>query len=471
MSEKKKTRPNELDEKLFETPKKREYTLSNPTPRQLEDLEQIRNLTLTGRIFRRFEEGSLRGVVLTWMRMTMGIGILVLPNYFKEYGVIYGALLLVLAGLLNLLFVHFIFEASTYTGSTTYKELVEKLLGKRFRQIFNITILFDISFSVTIYSIVSWNLVEFLIYVFRIGEEHWDEWFLDQKTLSYNEMHPTIFAMRASFFAILYIILIPFLLKKSLGALRRVTFLYLIGLFLLLGIVLGEVPFFKIAYKDEDIGFDLRKSFDVTWIEFFFGFMMSYYIQPFVFTLRKELLMPSARRKKKIANLSIGFEILIFFIIGFFCYYALGNVYTPNLVILRKPYPNKNKISEAIFWVIIMLFFFVNSIGLPVFNTTLRNFLANLVKIKNKKVKFVFTSLTPYFIIFTVASVYPYIINLINLGGFTVCNFNGFILPVLFKIQLLRKQKKSRWKIFLCWLLVLCFASLGIAGLVFRIIK
>ena len=458
------------DDNRLKTDKRLQYNLSNPSPKQKEQLNIIRQKSWPKRLFRGFQEGSLRGVVITWMRMTLGIGILVLPNYFKQFGVVTAIIVLAVAYLCNLLANHFIFEANSHTGAKDYETLITDLLGPRMTRIFRATIIIDISQTITVYSIVSWNLCEYIMYFFKIGEEHWKDWFIDEKKMIFNEMHPTIFLIRTVFFTVLFIILVPFLLQKRLAALQKVTIMYLVGLFLLLAIILAEVPSFHKAYKDEDIGFEYFKPFDVSWIEYFFGVIMSFYIQPFVFSLRKELLEPSLKRKKKVATISMSLEVVLFIIIGFFCYFALGDEYTPHLVILRTPYPDKNKISEIIFRAIIGVFFIINSIGLPVFNITLREYIHNLFSTHNTKLFFRLTSLLPYLTIFVLAVVYPYVVGIINFFGFTVCNFNGFIIPALLKIAILKERKASKFKIFLCYLFTIFLGGMGMAALLFRLI-
>ena len=51
-----------------------------------------------------------------WIRMTLGIGILTLPNYVKKYGALSGIGLLILSAIINYLTYTFIFTASFVTG-------------------------------------------------------------------------------------------------------------------------------------------------------------------------------------------------------------------------------------------------------------------------------------------------------------------------------------------------------------------
>ena len=85
------------------------------------------------------------------------------------------------------------------------------------------------------------------------------------------------------------------------------------------------------------------------WGENIFGLLIGFYVQPFIFSLRGELLLPTLRRTKKVAKLSVLYECILFVILGFCGYFVFGDKYTPSLFILRAPYEGKNWITEKIF--------------------------------------------------------------------------------------------------------------------------
>lgn len=227
------------------------------------------------------------------------------------------------------------------------------------------------------------NLFEYILYFCNVGESQWTDWISDLQTVEFNESNPTIFKIRGVFFYAVFFMTIPLFLKRNLESLQKVTIGYLCALFLLVFIILYEVPFFKSAYSDKNTGFHLYKAPTFNWIECFFGLCISFYVQPFIFSLRGELLLPSLKRTKKIAKISISIEAITFIILGFFGYYALGDSFTPKIFILRSPYPDKNGISENIFRAAIATFFILNTLGLAMYNASLRDYLYPFVPIKN----------------------------------------------------------------------------------------
>lgn len=441
---------------------------SKPSLNTLDKLEKVRSLSLCGRIFRKMESGSLRGVIMMWIRMTLGIGILTLPFYVKNYGAIVGVIVIAICAIINFLAYKFIFEASDFTQKKNYPDLINELLGPFILKIFRITYMLDITSGFMIYSIVSWNLLEYMIYFFNIGENQWKDWFINIDKIQYNEMNPTIFMIRGIFFLTVFMISIPLFLRKNLESLQKITAGYLLALFVLIVIILVEVPSFRNAYKDKNIGFELYKLPTFNWIECFLGLCVSFYVQPFMFSLRGELLLPILRRTSKIVKTSVTIEVLIFVTLGFFGYFALGDAYTPNLFILRKPYPDKNQISETVFRCAIGLFFILNTIGLAMYNPTLRDYLYPFIPMKDSRLKFVIVSLLPFFIICCIAFVYPYVIDVTNLFGLTVYNFNGYIVPFMLRIQTLRRKNESSYKIVMAYFMVFFFVMLSVVGLTFR---
>lgn len=455
-------------EDTLKVKKKRVNDNSQVSPEKLNRLDNIRALPLKDRIFRKMDSGSLRGVVIMWIRMTLGIGILTLPFYVKQYGAITGVVMIALAAIVNFFAYTCIFDGSYLTQKKNYPDLIEALLGPTVLKVFRVTYMIDITSTVMIYCIISWNLLEYMIYFFNIGKEHWDEWIINTDKIQFNESHPVIFRIRAVFFGSMFLITIPLFLKRNLESLQKITIAYLVALFILVSIILIEVPFFRYAYKDQDIKMTWYKMPDFNWIECFLGLCISFYVQPFIFSLRGELLLPTIKRTKKIAKVSVIIETLLFCALGFLGYFALGDVYTPNIFILRKPYPGKNSYSEFTFRCAIGLFFILNSLGLAMYNPSLRDYIDPLFSMKNEKLKYIIVSLAPFLIICIIAFVYPHVIDITNFFGITIYNFNGYIIPILMRIQTLKINKEKFYKLALAYIALFLFISIGIAGLAFR---
>ena len=200
--------------------------------------------------------------------------------------------------------------------------------------------------------------------------------------------------------------------------------------------ILIELPFFYFSYKNNNIDTEthLFKKFEPSWVKNFFGLLVSYYVQPFVFSLRNELLLPSLRRTKKIAKISVISECALFIIIGFSGYFVLGDKMTPELFIKRKPYDGKSAITEGIYIFLICCFLILNTLGLSMYNTSIRDYLKEFIDFTKDNKKYIMVSLIPFACICGTAAVWPNIEDALTFFGYTVYNFNGYIVPLLMGI-------------------------------------
>ena len=130
------------------------------------------------------QKGSLRNIVIMWIRMSLGIGILMISYYTKTFGLIPGIFLITVGVFLNYASYKYIFEAAFYTKKFNYFEIIENLLGKKTLYIFNVTYFLDLSSTVAIYAIITWKLFIHILMFFSIVS---DNWLLVPETLELNE--------------------------------------------------------------------------------------------------------------------------------------------------------------------------------------------------------------------------------------------------------------------------------------------
>lgn len=82
------------------------------------------------RNFRTIQPGSLRGIVLFWIKLSLGSGVFVLPYYFKKFGLLGGILACILAVLANYFAIITIFEAANESKEDRYTNMIRKFLGE-----------------------------------------------------------------------------------------------------------------------------------------------------------------------------------------------------------------------------------------------------------------------------------------------------------------------------------------------------
>ena len=447
---------------------RRLYSNSNPNPDQLARLSLIRKLPLIHRLFRGFAKGSMRAVVMLWIRMTMGIGIMTTPFFISGFGLLGGFIALALGATLCFLSFGFIYETAIKTNKKDIAELVNYALPGFLYNTFRFTVFCDYMVVILAYSIVSYNMFEYILYFMGLFKE---EWVKDKNKMIIDEYNPSVILIRIAYFGSLFMIQMPLFLKKDLSSLRNISLMYLGVMVAFLIYISIEAPFFKSHYANAgewkvDMGV---KPVTLNFIPNFFSLLLAFYNQPFCLSLRKELLNPTVNRLKKTTGLAVGWELLIYAFFGGLCYYSFGDYFTPQLIILRTPFDGKNIVSEVVFKAGIVIFFFLNVLGLAVFNPTIRNYLLQYIEIKNKALEYKLVSLGPFLLGCIIAILTPNIITVFWFFGLVFCNFNGFIIPTLMKIRIIKSEKQGLFKLVLCYILVGLYVSLGVIGVCVKI--
>lgn len=430
-----------MEENLLNPEKSREITL------------QISEIKKTGKT-------SLFLTIIFWIRMTMGVGVLTIPFYICEFGLLGGIIVLITGAILCGMKFRFIMEASIKTRKNSYSKLVETLIPK-LGWIFKITYTAEIILIPTCYVVTSWDLFKYIMYIFGFVK---NEWIVDEGKLEWDEYNAEVFLIRLVFFLVLFVVISPLLFKKNISKLKNVSILFLGNMILLLVIILIECPFFKDYYRERKlliVEYGIKKP-TMEWIPAFFSAMASFYLQPFTLTLKDELKNPTLKRINLVSFFSCVIEAIIFIFFGLLCYSSFGDLFTPTLMILRKPFENKSQGSEIILQIGVCCFFLLNNIGLSIYNIGIRNHLKTLIKMENERLEFIICSLVAFVFSFTFTIFLPSITFLFWFLGLVICNFNGFIIPCILKLNIL--ESKCSLKAFLLYILIAFYAFCGIAG-------
>ena len=411
------------------------------------------------------DKRPIRLVAVTWVRMSMGIGVMTLPYYFEQFGILTAILVLLFGGIFCQLSCSFIFRASIAKNITQYKEIVRHFLPKSIYKTIKFTFALDYFAYFVVNSVVALNIFEYFLYFSGFIKSKWID---DFKTLTFREYSNALLLIRIGFFTVVFLIIFPWLLKKSFNHLRHVSNACLVTYLTLLLFILFEMPLFYEAYKNEpnrSVEW-FMKAPDLTFITNFFCLMSYFYIQPFVLSMKEELTSPTLERINKVSKLSIGSEFIFYVVFGSVCYFALGEGRVPPLMLLRHPFPGMNMVLEAVFRFLLIAFFMLNTVGVVCYNPELRKHLQNSFPLKNKKVEFYLYSLGPYVLSVVVAISCPFITKVLTFIGLVICNVNGFIIPTLIEIAHSKEDETySYLKMIGLYLLLSFYVSGAILGL------
>jgi len=200
---------------------------------------------------------------------------------------------------------------------------------------------------------------------------------------------------------------------------------------------------FKTLHGDNYETGKIYKSVDKNWPEMALVLFIGYYVQPFIFSLRGELSVPSLRRNKKLARVSLSLEFIIFMFIAIMGYYVFGDKFTPELFIIKTPLHGKEHFIEKFQIFILFIFFLASAFGLAIYSSTMRDFIGEFIELKTTKIGYTIASLIPFAIICIIGMFFPYLITLLDFFTYTVYNFNGYILPFMMAVAVHKRYIKQ----------------------------
>jgi amino acid permease len=175
--------------------------------------------------------------------MTLGIGFLILPSYTKQVGLVPAIIIIVLGAFINYKTYQFIFEAAYYTKIFNYFDLVENLLGKYTRYVFNLTYFLDMMSTVICYAIMTWRILVYLLN--NLGYIP-SNWILVPADITLDIKQPDQIFWRRIYFVVLFLVTIPMFLKKSLNSFQFISMIYLgVMIILVIIIYLSLYPYYN----------------------------------------------------------------------------------------------------------------------------------------------------------------------------------------------------------------------------------
>lgn len=449
---------------------KQKSFLIKPTKSSMVRLSQIRDSGLFARIFHPMKEGSLRGVTIMFIRMTLGVGILTLPYYMKMYGGLLGTFILIFAALVNYWTYAILTEIGNETKVPDMIILTKMYCNTWIQKLFKVTLLVDYVSMVVFYMIMIYNVIMYLIGQLDLVP---DSWYENKQLLEFRQYSPPLIVIRCCYCLGIILFLLPFIFRETLGALQKISNYSLMILCILVLYIIIEMGFFrKNLQKNEDFHVDyLSAPPKITWLECFFGVMLSYYSQTYFYSLRSELMHPTTRRLKKVSRLSMGYMFALFFALSTICYFCLGDTMTPELIVLRVPYQGKSKWSEYIFIGLVIIFLLSSLANLPLYNIPVRDFMFAELKFKRNRKNFILISIFSFVLGGVITIAYPSIIGAWNLFSITIYNFNGYMIPFLLMIYHKKRQKLTAKR----YIVALVFCVISLVGMIiyniFQLVK
>jgi amino acid permease len=267
------------------------------------------------RTFGKMEAGALRGAIFTLISTAIGAGCLTLPQILDKQGIIVGILLIVFAcflayeGIINLS------NASESFKTYDYSDLVHKVLGYKWKILFDNTLILYVFGTLIGYQVM---IGKFVPDIFQS---------LD---ISFNSSIERYVLMIAFNFAIMT----PLALMKTLTSLRFMSIVSVLTLLYIALLVISEFPFYA-KYNNYNDSIEWFRV-DLSILPSFNICMYSFTCHTNVSQVYDELNNRNLRRMKKVAFRAMTAVLMPFILLAMFGYLSkLGD--TPDLFIQRDP--------------------------------------------------------------------------------------------------------------------------------------
>lgn len=365
-------------------PSPRYKSYSQPSQSMLNRLDHRRSAPFFKRLFANLEPGSLRAASINFVRMSTGVGIMALPYYLSQFGLVFGVFLLIVAGALTYNAIIFNFEAQKMSKKKQIDDIVGYFMPNWVLRIFKVTISIDLIMPPMIYIVMGWNIFSYVLYIFGYFRK---EWIVDPYILEFNDYNPTLFLIRIITLHIIYVFMIPLFLKKSLESLKMLSIIFLSVFLFLVIIVLIQAPFFFKKYRNIEDPSQITEAYlfknigNLSSLKYGFSILLAFYCQPYVFTIRNQILKPSIRRLKKISRINLTSNYILYITFAVVGYAVWGDKFTPPLMILRRPIDSA-PVLEVFFKIALILFMILTFIGVASFNPTLREAYVKIMFLK-----------------------------------------------------------------------------------------
>ena len=445
---------------------KSEFLIQNPSSNIIK--------TKTLNFFKKYniiKEGSVVSSIITFMKISLGIGFFTLPHYIKNLGILNSIIIILLNSILTFFSFKFIFEASEKTSKSNFQDIVKNLLGGFFYNVSIVTLFLDYFSSILVEFIMSWNLLQYLLFFCGFFK---NEWVLDLKTLQFNENNLEISILRFCYFSILFFVSKNKLKNGKFEKMRYLSFYYLVTIISIIFFLLYQMPYYKNQYINNnqlEINYLFTKP-SFKWLQASFSILGCFNSQIYILDIKKELKIPNLSNLNKIVKIGIIYEVLIFSIMGITCYYSLGNKFTPQLILLRKPL-SIFFFMEIIMKILIFIYFSITVLGLPLNILSFKNLILDIFYFRNNQTISTywknFVSFSIFIFISIFAVLYPNIINIFSIFGISIWSIDAIVFPFLFKIKLIERENGSKNVIFFLYLVIFLIMSCGIYRLIHNI--
>ena len=296
--------------------------------------EKIEERSWCKRTFGKMNPGSLRGSIFNLCILSLGTGLLAIPQKIGYMSVVFSPIIIILSGLANYWSLNILVNMSIKLKLKNYESIVKQLLGKKLSLFLGIIMSVNQSGIIILYQVILYKLLGGVI------NEIGNFGFISVDDFVSNSFWNKLWIKFVVCYGIMILFLLPLCLLHNASKMRYASTFGIISLFLLIIIVVAECPFYIIDHINNDKFelnyFDILSGLkgDMKLLQSIVTVFYAFSCHVGAFPVLQTLHNPIERRQKKVIRRAIYIDIISYLIIGA-SGYLTQPLNTPDLIIER----------------------------------------------------------------------------------------------------------------------------------------
>ena len=296
--------------------------------------EKIEERSWCKRTFGKMNPGSLRGSIFNLCILSLGTGLLAIPQKIGYMSIVFSPIIIILSGLANYWSLNILVNMSIKLKLKNYESIVKQLLGKKLSLFLGIIMSVNQSGIIILYQVILYKLLGGVI------NEIGNFGFISVDDFVSNSFWNKLWIKFVVCYGIMILFLLPLCLLHNASKMRYASTFGIISLFLLIIIVVAECPFYIIDHINNDKFelnyFDILSGLkgDMKLLQSIVTVFYAFSCHVGAFPVLQTLHNPIERRQKKVIRRAIYIDIISYLIIGAFGYLTQP-LKTPDLIIER----------------------------------------------------------------------------------------------------------------------------------------
>ena len=320
----------DLKEEIIETERESKDTVA------LGDIpeEQLDKRSCLKRTFGKMNPGSLRGSIFNLCILSLGTGLLAIPQKIGYMSLVLSPIVIILSGLANFWSLNILVNMSIKFNLNTYESIVNKLLGKKISLFLGIIMSINQIGIIILYQVILYKLLGGAINeIGGLGYKSVDDF-------AKNSFWNKLWIKFVVCYGIAILLLTPLCLLHNASKMRYASTFGIISLFLLIIIVVAECPFYIKEYIYDDVElnyYDIISGLkgDMKLLQSIITVFYAFSCHTGAFPVLSTLYNPTEKRQKKVIRRAIYIDIISYLIIGA-SGYLTQPINTPDLIIERN---------------------------------------------------------------------------------------------------------------------------------------